>query len=162
MKPTALSLGLGVTLGLLVGGVGSQGLHAQQPPIKRTELQKVDLAGAQGQEGVLARVEIAPGATVPKHFHPGDVFVYVLQGTFWWEADGGERKTFKAGDSFHVMPKHVHSEGNASPSEPATLMAFFVKPKGEPLSVTVGEAVSGTSPTSGASTSGAQPGASPK
>ena len=46
----------------------------------RTDLQRHDLS-IPGRETVQVRVDFDPGATAPKHTHPGEEIVYVLEGT---------------------------------------------------------------------------------
>ena len=53
---------------------------AQQPGIKRTDLQRHDL-NFPGYEAIQARVDIAPGVIAPKHKHPGAEIIYVLEGS---------------------------------------------------------------------------------
>ena len=56
---------------------------SQQQGIKRTDLQRHDLS-VPGREVVQVRVELAPGVAFPKHTHPGEEIIYVLEGT--WRA----------------------------------------------------------------------------
>jgi quercetin dioxygenase-like cupin family protein len=175
MKPTAFTLGLGVTLGLIVGGIGSQSLNAQQTPVKRTILQKVDLAGMEGKEGVMYVAEIAPGAQAGRHFHPGPEFIYIQEGSMVFESDGETPVTLNPGDSRHIPPKQVHNARNTG-STPTKVVVFLLAEKGQPLATMVdqpvaqqspaaqtsGAAATGSPASSGAASSGAQPSTSPK
>lgn len=49
------------------------------PGTKRTELQRHDLS-APGREVVQVRVHFDPGYVSPKHTHPGEEIIYVLEG----------------------------------------------------------------------------------
>ena len=65
---------------LLVGsGLALHVALSQQPGIKRTDLQRHDLS-IPGREVVQVRVELAPGVSFPKHTHPGEEIIYVLEG----------------------------------------------------------------------------------
>ena len=67
---------------LIVGS--SLALHvarAQQPGVTRNDLQRHDLS-VPGREVVQVRVELAPGVSFPKHTHPGEEIIYVLEGTW--------------------------------------------------------------------------------
>jgi quercetin dioxygenase-like cupin family protein len=75
MRKALTLLGAGCAVGLLVGAVGMQALKAQVPPIKRTELLRVDIKEAEGREGVMFVVDLAPGAVAGRHFHPGPEFL---------------------------------------------------------------------------------------
>jgi anti-sigma factor ChrR (cupin superfamily) len=45
----------------------------------RTELQRGDLAG-KSMDIIVNLFEVTPGETVPRHTHPGEEIVYVLEG----------------------------------------------------------------------------------
>ena len=93
-----------------------------------------DLAGMAGKEGVLLVVEYAPGAVDPVHRHDANVFVYVLEGSVIMQVKGGEPVTLRPGETFHEGPSDTHVVGrNASATEPARFLAFFVKDKGAPI-----------------------------
>jgi quercetin dioxygenase-like cupin family protein len=54
--------------------------RSQQAGTKRTDLQRHDLS-IPGHEVVQARVDFDPGAAFPKHNHPGEEIISVLEGT---------------------------------------------------------------------------------
>ena len=54
---------------------------AQLAGITRTPVQEADLPSAPGRQAVVARVEFAPGAVVPKHTHAGEEIGYVVEGS---------------------------------------------------------------------------------
>ena len=72
-----------------------------QEPIRRTILQQKDLQGVPGREAIQYVADIAPGALVGKHTHPGPEFGYVVEGTLVLEQVGQPPVTVNAGDSFH-------------------------------------------------------------
>ena len=91
-----------------------------------------------GREGVMLTVEYPPGASSPKHRHNAHTFVYVLEGTLIMQVEGGERMTLKPGDTFYETPEDIHTVSmNASKTEPAKALVFFVKRQGEPMTVPV-------------------------
>jgi quercetin dioxygenase-like cupin family protein len=51
---------------------------AQQPGIKRTDLQRHDLS-VPGREVIQVLVEFAPGVSFSRHSHPGEEIVYVVE-----------------------------------------------------------------------------------
>jgi quercetin dioxygenase-like cupin family protein len=91
------------------------------------------LTGIPGKEGLMVEVTIPPGGASQSHRHDADVFVYVLEGAVVMQVAGGEAKTLGVGQTFHENPAdiHVRSE-NASKTEPARLLVFFVKNSGAP------------------------------
>jgi quercetin dioxygenase-like cupin family protein len=105
------------------------------PKITRNIVLKEDMS-IPGREGVMARVELPPGATEGKHTHPAEVFVFVLEGSILQEIDGKPTVTLKAGDVFHVPPNTVHQATNNG-TVTAKLAAVFVAEKGKPLTTPV-------------------------
>ena len=106
--------------------------RAEQPPaVKRTVLQRHDLA-AQGREGVLAAVEIPAGGREGRHTHPADVLAYVLEGTVTLEVEGRPAATLEVGDSFFIEAGKVH-EGINQSCAPVKIVGVFVAEKGKPL-----------------------------
>ena len=71
-----------MTLAALIVGSGLvlQVARAQQPGIKRTDLQRHDLS-VPGREAVQVRVDFDPGAAFGKHRHPGEEIIYVIEGS---------------------------------------------------------------------------------
>ena len=105
--------------------------QAQLSQFKRTDLQRQDLSAA-GREAVQVRVDIAPGAAFPKHSHPGEEIIYVLEGTLEYQIEDQPPVTLKAGDVFFIPAGAAHSAknpGNVTGSELAT----YIVEKGKPL-----------------------------
>jgi quercetin dioxygenase-like cupin family protein len=122
----------------VAGGLaGSDKVLAQEPPVKRTVIQRNDLPGAKGKEVVMYEALIAPGAESGRHFHPGPEHFYVLEGALVLEADGHEPATLHKGQAGHNPPEHVHNVKNASASEPAKALAVLIAEKGQPLATPV-------------------------
>jgi quercetin dioxygenase-like cupin family protein len=94
-------------------------------------LQRHDLSIA-GWESLQARVDFAPGASFPKHRHPGEEIIYVLQGTLEYDVEGKGTVTLKAGDVLFVPRGVVHAAHNVGTS-PGTELATYVVEKGRPL-----------------------------
>jgi quercetin dioxygenase-like cupin family protein len=80
------TLALAVRIALGMGG--SRVLNAQQEPVTRKALLKTDLPGIEGEKFLVEPVELAPGVAAGKHYHPGNVFIYVLAGEGILELDG--------------------------------------------------------------------------
>ena len=140
MKRTVWMLTLTLVVGIAIGVMGTHVLnaqYAQQEPVKRTTLLKVDLAGIEGKEVRMRLTEIAPGATSPKHYHPGQVFGYILEGSMLFEAEGQPPVTRAAGEAFHEPPKQVHSAKNASQTVPVKVLAFAIAERGQPDTIPV-------------------------
>jgi quercetin dioxygenase-like cupin family protein len=117
---------------LIVGsGLALHVAPAQQPGIKRTDLQRHDLS-APGREVIQVIVEIAPGVTAPKHTHPGEEIIYVLEGSLEYEVEGKPPATLKAGDVLFIPAGTIHSATNVGAGNGAELATYIVE-KGKPL-----------------------------
>ena len=103
---------------------------ARPPGTTRTDLQRHDLS-TPGWESLQARVDFAPGASFPRHTHPGEEIIYVLEGTLEYEV-AGKPVTLKAGDVLFVPRGTVHAARNVG-TGPAAELATYVVEKGKPL-----------------------------
>jgi quercetin dioxygenase-like cupin family protein len=121
---------------VLISASALQMARAQQPSTRRTDLQRHDLS-APGREAVQVRVDFDPGAAFPRHKHPGEEIVYVLEGTLEYRLDGQAPKTLKAGDVLFVPAGTVHTARNVGTGNGAELATYVVE-KGKQL-VTVVE-----------------------
>jgi quercetin dioxygenase-like cupin family protein len=97
----------------------------------RTDLQRHDLS-IPGWESLQARVDFAPGASFPKHKHPGEEIIYVLEGTLEYDVEGTGPVTLKAGDVLFVPKGAVHAARNVG-TGPGAELATYVVEKGKPL-----------------------------
>ena len=83
-------------------------------------------------------VEYPPGAVSTRHRHNANTFVYVLEGSVVMQVEGGKEVTLGPGQTFYESPDDVHVVSkNASNSQPAKFLVFFVKDKGAPSLVPV-------------------------
>jgi quercetin dioxygenase-like cupin family protein len=116
---------------LIVGsGLAPDAAQAQQAGIKRTDLQRHDLS-VPGREVVQVRVDIALGAAFPRHTHPGEEVINVLEGTLEYEVDG-KTVTLKAGDVLFIPAGTIHAAKNVGSVNAAELATYIVE-KGKPL-----------------------------
>ena len=105
---------------------------------KVTRLMTKDLPDVPGKEGMIETVQFAPGEVSHPHRHNADVFVYVLEGSIITQVKGGSPQTVHAGEVFYESPTDLHrGSRNASTTEPATLLVFFVKKVGAPSTTKV-------------------------
>jgi quercetin dioxygenase-like cupin family protein len=105
---------------------------------KVTELMSKDLTKCPGEEGVMMIVDYPPGNVDPIHRHNAHAFVYLLEGSIVMQVRGGKEVTLTPGQTFYEGPDDVHVVGrNASKTEPAKFVLFFVRDKGAPVLVPV-------------------------
>ena len=88
-----------------------------------------------GKQAHLLRIEYPAGWIGERHYHTGDVFLYVLSGAFTVDVDGAERKTLRAGQAYHEALNKVMQARNASTTEPTTILLFRVGNQGERTTV---------------------------
>jgi quercetin dioxygenase-like cupin family protein len=100
-------------------------------PVTRIDLQRHDLSLA-GREAVQLRVDIAPGASAPRHSHPGEEVIYVLQGTLEYRIDGSVPVTLRAGGVLFIPSGAIHSARNVGAGTGSEISTYIVA-KGEPL-----------------------------
>jgi quercetin dioxygenase-like cupin family protein len=106
---------------------------AQQPGVKRTELQRHDLS-VPGREVVQVRVEVDSGVALPMHTHPGEEIVYILEGTWDYQIEGKGAMTLKPGDVAFVPAGVKHAAKNVGSGKGAAVATYVVE-KGKPLVV---------------------------
>ena len=74
MKRTAIVLGVA-----LIATVGTQPVNAQEG-VTRTPILKKDLEADPKKEVTIFIAEYKPGARTEKHYHPGQKFIYCMEG----------------------------------------------------------------------------------
>lgn len=124
-----------VALLIIASGLALRVAHSQQTAIKRTELQRHDLS-TPGREVVQVRVDFPPGVGVPKHTHPGEEIVYVLEGTLEYDLEGQPPVTLKAGEVMFIPAGTVHTAKNVGSGNGSEVSAYIVE-KGKPLTTMV-------------------------
>lgn len=115
----------------IAGALLAQAAQAQMSGVHRTDLQRHDL-GAPGWEAVQVRVDIDPGVLAPKHRHPGEEIIYVLEGTLEYQLEGQAPVTLKAGDVLFVPAGVPHSAKNVGTDNGSELATYIVE-KGKAL-----------------------------
>ena len=110
--------------------------QAQQVGARRIDLQRHDLS-VPGREVVQTIVELAPGTTAPRHTHPGEEIIYVLEGTWEYTVEGKPPVTLKAGEVLFIPAETIHAAKNVGSGNAAELATYIVE-KGKPL-VTLGQ-----------------------
>lgn len=106
---------------------------AQLPGIRRTDLMQYDVS-VPGREVIQALVHIPPGATAPRHSHPGEELVYVTEGVLEYQLDGRPPVTLKAGEVLFIPYGAIHAVKNVGSGNATELATYFAE-KGKPLLV---------------------------
>lgn len=116
---------------IVAGAWASHAALAQLPGTERTDLLRHDLS-APGREVIQVLVEFVPGAAAPRHSHPGEELVYVVEGELEYRIDGRPPVTVKAGEALLIPHGGVHAVKNVGSGRAAELATYIVE-KGKPL-----------------------------
>lgn len=119
------------TVLMIATGLVMPAAQTQQAGTKRTDLQRHDLS-VPGREAIQVRVDIGPGEVAPRHRHPGEEIIYVLEGSLAYEVEGKPPVTLKAGDVLFIPYGTVHSARNVGTVNAAELATYVVE-KDKPL-----------------------------
>jgi len=122
---------VGVAMLIVGSGLALDVAQAQQAGTKRTDLQRHDLS-APGREVIQVRVDFDPGYVSPRHTHPGEEIVYVLEGTLEYRVAGKPPTTYKAGDVLFIPAGTIHAVTNVGTGKGSELATYVVE-KGKPL-----------------------------
>jgi quercetin dioxygenase-like cupin family protein len=91
------------------------------------------LPNVPGKALTAVTVDYPPGGASGPHHHDASAFIfaYVVSGTIRSQVNGGEVRTYKAGEYFYEPPGSAHGVSeNASATEPARLLAVVVADEG--------------------------------
>jgi quercetin dioxygenase-like cupin family protein len=109
---------------------------AAQPAAPRQLLTQT-LGDLPGREVRMSLLDREPGASSPRHRHPGHhTFGYVIEGTYEFAINGEPGRTLKAGDTFYEPPTAVHSTSrNPSSDKRTKILVFMVADQKNPSTV---------------------------
>ena len=110
---------------------------AHKMPPGSNEMLRALIAESDDLEVIISDVVIPAGATVPKHFHPGQEFLYVIEGSAIHREEGRPDQILNAGDAYVIPPRAVHNPMGGP--EGARAIVFRVHQKGNPERILVTE-----------------------
>ena len=128
MKTTRI---MAIALLMVGSGLALYVVQAQQVGARRIELHKHDLS-ALGREVIQVIVELEPGTTAPRHSHPGEEIIYVLEGTWEYTLEGKPPMIVKAGEVLFIPAGTIHSARIVGTGRGRELATYIVE-KGKPL-----------------------------
>jgi quercetin dioxygenase-like cupin family protein len=136
MKRTAIVLGVA-----LIATVGTQPVNAQEG-VTRTPILKKDLEADPKKEVTIFIAEYKPGARTGKHYHPGQEFIYCIEGQGVLEEAGKPPVELKPGVAIYFQsdpdkPTYVHEGINTSKTDGMKLLVTLITEKGRPLATPV-------------------------
>ncbi len=113
----------------------AEAVPASAPAPKLETLLSSVLEGVEKREVIVSRVTIPPNTSLPKHWHPGEEFAYILEGSAILWQEGKEDIVGKKGDVLKVPLKQVHTA--ITKDEGVTILVFRVHEQGQPERVLV-------------------------
>jgi quercetin dioxygenase-like cupin family protein len=119
----------GTILGVTVSQVTAQ---TQIRAVKLTQLLKTGLSGCEGKEVTVSIIEAGAGSS-PRHYHPGDSFTYVLEGSQLHETEGMQTKV-QVGDVIYDKAGEIHQTETITPVK---LLVVRALDKGQPENIVV-------------------------
>ena len=136
MKSTKLGYALALAGVLSFGAAFSQSVQAAEYKTKAvvTALYESALSGVEGKTVIIKHFTLPAGFVGGKHFHPGHVFVYVLEGELTIVL---EKKvlTIAAGEIYPEVPGMTMAAKNVSANIPTKIVVFQVGETGKPMMV---------------------------
>ncbi|MBT3346290.1 MAG: cupin domain-containing protein [Gemmatimonadetes bacterium] len=130
-----------MTAGILITGAAlvlltttSTQADEKSGPVLATLLH-AQLEGVDSTEVILSRVEVPPSTQLARHYHPGEEFIYVLEGSGTVTLKGQPPVQLQPGDVFKVPLQHVHSARSGDAGMKA--IVFRVHRTGQPERIPV-------------------------
>ncbi len=136
MKISKLGYALALTGVLSLAAAFSLDAQAAEykPKAEVKSLHEGALTGVEGKNVIIKHFTLPAGFVGGKHFHPADVFVYVLEGALTVETEGGVQ-TISAGELYPEVPGMVMVGKNISADNPTKILVFQVGDAGKPMMV---------------------------
>jgi len=111
--------------------------NLKPPKAKTTVIMEQKLEGMPGFKVVMILLDGPPGWVGGRHFHPGPIFGYVIEGTYQINPEGLNPRTFQEGEAFFEHPNTVMRAQNASATKPHRNVVFQIVREGQPAAVSV-------------------------
>ena len=121
---------------VLVGLVGLFSTAGQAAEPSQTASAQADnllresIAGVEGKEIIVSRVSFPPHTELPWHWHPGEEFFYVIEGSVTLKRRGEPDLPTTQGDAQKIAPQIIHT--GSTGEQGAELVIFRVHAEGEP------------------------------
>ncbi len=117
----------------LMGAYSTIGYTAEpraMSPVQAESLLREPIAGVEGKEIIMSRVSFPPHTELPWHWHPGEEFFYVTEGSVTLRQRGQPDELNVEGDAQKITPKVIHTGRTGELG--AELVIFRVHTAGEP------------------------------
>ncbi len=105
--------------------------HEHDLPPGSNEMLRAAIEAADGLEVIISDVIIPPNAEVPRHYHPGEEFVYVIEGSAIHVEEGKEDRLVMAGEAFTIPPEAIHAPRGGPDGARAIVFRVHVEGRAE-------------------------------
>ena len=114
----------------LYSAAGQAAEPSQSASAQAENLLRESIAGVEGKEIIVSRVSFPPHTELPWHWHPGEEFFYVIEGSVTLKRRGEPDLPTKQGDAQKIAPQIIHT--GSTGEQGAELVIFRVHTEGEP------------------------------
>ncbi len=101
------------------------------------EMLRAPTTMAEGVEVIISDVIIPPNSSLPRHYHPGEEFIYVIEGSVVHVEANQPDRIMRAGDTVVIPAKVEHAP--YTKEEGARAIVFRVHKAGQPERILVEE-----------------------
>ena len=117
-----------------LGGMNSMAGQATEPSpttsVQADNLLRESVAGIESKEIIMSRVSFPPHTELPWHWHSGEEFFYVIEGSITLKRPGEPDSLAGAGDAQKIAARAVHT--GSTGEQGAELVIFRLHSMGEP------------------------------
>ena len=108
----------------------ANGNAAEPPSVQAENLLRESIAGVEGKEIIVSRVSLPAHTELPWHWHPGEEFFYVIEGSVTLKRRGEPDLLTGTGDAQNIAARVIHT--GSTGEQGAELVIFRVHAAGEP------------------------------
>ena len=109
--------------------VGHASELSQNASVQAENLLRESIADVEGKEVIVSRVSFPPYTELPWHWHPGEEFLYVIEGSVTLKRRGELDLTATQGGAQKIAPQVIHT--GRTGEQGAELVIFRVHAVGE-------------------------------
>jgi len=110
--------------------IGNAVEPAAAPSVQAENLLREPILGVEGKEIIVSRVSFPPHTELPWHWHPGEEFFYVIEGSVTLKRRGQGDTPTAHGAAQKIAPEVIHT--GRTGEQGAELVIFRVHAAGEP------------------------------
>ena len=137
MRGKVIGLSLAIAAAVALGSFAIQSAVGTEKEYKSkakaTELIEEPLPGVAGKKVIIKHFALPPGHVGGKHFHPGPVYVYVVEGALNIETEGEGTRTISAGRLYKEPLGRTMRVRNLSTNDWLKIVVFQVGDEGKPM-----------------------------